>query len=48
METVSHLAISRRQGFVNDETHKLLYDRADKLARMLSGLRQTLRSNSGP
>lgn len=48
METVSHLAIARRQGMVSGDAHQPLYAHAEKLARMLSGLRSTLRPNSGP
>lgn len=48
METVSHLAIAHRQGLVSDQTYKSLYDHAEKIGRMLSSFRQTLRSNSGP
>ncbi|MDZ4689656.1 MAG: four helix bundle protein [Planctomycetaceae bacterium] len=44
METVSHLAIASRQGFVSDEAYKSLYDHAEQIGRMLSSFRQTLRS----
>jgi four helix bundle protein len=45
METVSHLSIARRRKFVSDEAFEDTYQQAEKLARMLSGLRQTLRSS---
>ncbi|MDX1967579.1 MAG: four helix bundle protein [Planctomycetaceae bacterium] len=46
IETVSHCAIARRQGFLQDEEYKLVYAQAEKLGRMLSGLRQSLRRDS--
>lgn len=44
METVSHLTIARRGKYLSDERFQDLYQQAERLARMLSGLRQTLRS----
>lgn len=46
METVSHLAIAQRQTFVTDDEYRNLYALAEKLGRMLSGLRQTLKKSS--
>ena len=42
METISHLTVAKRQGFVTVENHRLLYDRAERVGRMLSGLRRSL------
>lgn len=44
METVSHLTIARRRDFVTDDSFQRLYLHAEKLARMLSGLRHTLKA----
>jgi four helix bundle protein len=44
METVSHLAIAHRQGLVSEDFYKSLYEHAEKIGRMLSGFRQSLRS----
>ncbi len=44
METVSHLSIAQRRHFITDIQFQELYQRAERLARMLSGLRSTLRS----
>jgi four helix bundle protein len=41
METVSHLAVARRQIFLNEPRHAALYSDAERLARMLSGLRSS-------
>jgi four helix bundle protein len=43
METVSHLTIARRRRYVSEEAYQNLYQQAERQARMLSGLRQTLR-----
>jgi len=42
METISHLTVAKRQGFVSDENYQALYDQADRVGRMLSGLRRSL------
>jgi len=42
MEVVSHLFISRDQGFLDAETFNTLYELADRLARVLSGFRDSL------
>jgi four helix bundle protein len=41
METVSHMKIAQRQSFLSEEPALLLYATADRLARMLSGLRNS-------
>ncbi len=41
METVSHLTIAFRQEMVKADDHKLLYEKSDRLARVLSGLRSS-------
>jgi len=43
MESTSQLEIGRRQGFLKDEQ----YQRADRVARMLSGLRASLEQSTG-
>lgn len=45
METVSQLAIAEQQGFLSSAEHGGLREAADRLARMLSGLRTGLLSN---
>jgi len=42
METVSQSHIGKRQSFLLAEDFKDLYDRAERLSRMLSGLRSKL------
>lgn len=42
IETVSHLKIAQRQSFVKEEDFQRLYDQAERLGRMLSGLRKSL------
>lgn len=42
MEVVSHAAIAQRRRFLPDDAHNELYQRADRLARILSGLRNKL------
>jgi four helix bundle protein len=44
MESVSHAAIASRQQLLSEPEFRSLYDHAERIARMLSGLRQTLRS----
>jgi four helix bundle protein len=43
-ELVSQGFIAQKQGFLNEESSKQLYSEADELIRMLSGLRNHLRS----
>jgi four helix bundle protein len=42
METVSQSHIAKRQSFLLTEDFQDLYDRAERLSRMLSGLRSKL------
>ncbi|MEX0703942.1 MAG: four helix bundle protein [Planctomycetales bacterium] len=42
METVSHLAIARRQEMISDADHRALYEETERIVRMLSGLRNSL------
>jgi four helix bundle protein len=44
LETVSELKVAQRQRFVNAQDYEKLYDEAEHLARMLSGLRRTIKS----
>lgn len=46
METVTHLTIAEQQGFLARQDHEQLRERADRLARMLSGLRGSLLAQS--
>ena len=46
LESVSEMEIARRQGFLNDEIFRKAYNEAEALARMLSGLRRTLKKRS--
>lgn len=46
MEVVSQSHIARRQKFFNDEQFNAVITQADELARMLSGLRNSLRASS--
>ncbi len=43
METVSHAAIAKRQTFLPDADYQELYDQAEKLGRMLTGLKKSLK-----
>ena len=43
MEAVSQLHVARRQGFVSDAAFQKLYAHAEKIARILSGLRSRLK-----
>src|SRR4051812_19617820 len=45
METVSHLSIGSRRKYVSENALQNLYQHAEKIARMLSGLRQSLHSS---
>ena len=42
MESISHLEIARRQSFLDEDNYRVLYSQADRLARMLSGLKNSL------
>jgi len=42
MEVVSQMYLSRRQKFLSESEFKDLYQRADQLARMLSGLKTSV------
>lgn len=41
-EVVSQSAIAKRQGFLSDDDHKVIYEAAAEQGRMLSGLRRAL------
>ncbi len=41
MEAVSHLTIAFRQTMLKAEDHRILYEKSDRLARVLSGLRNS-------
>ncbi len=43
MESVSELHVAKRQRFLSDEAFENAYNRAEILARMLSGFRRTLK-----
>ena len=42
METVSHMTIACRQGFASQQDYQSFYAEAERLARILSGLRNSL------
>lgn len=42
METVSQMFIARRRKFADEASFRRIYDSADELARMLSGLRASM------
>jgi four helix bundle protein len=42
METISHLTVAKRQGYVETDDYQLLYGQAERVGRMLSGLRRSL------
>jgi four helix bundle protein len=42
METMTHLAIAHQQGFLSRDDYDRLREQADRLARILSGLRNSL------
>lgn len=46
MEVVSQASIPKTQSFSKEENSQDLYKRADELARMLSGLRKSLKQNN--
>jgi four helix bundle protein len=43
MEVVSQLRIAERRGFVSNETATKIYQQCEQIARMLSGLRETIK-----
>lgn len=43
METVSHAAVARSEEYLSDADYRDLYDRTEKLGRMLTGLKKTLK-----
>jgi four helix bundle protein len=45
METVSHIAIAKQERYVTPEVHKELYSQAERLGKVLSGLRRSLERN---
>ncbi|MBL8851436.1 MAG: four helix bundle protein [Planctomycetaceae bacterium] len=47
MESISQLQIARRQGFLKDELYQDVYQLAERVARMLSGLRTSMERTSG-
>lgn len=46
MEVLSQIAIAERRSYINNETKTTLYQRGEQLARMLSGLRSSLRKDT--
>jgi four helix bundle protein len=48
MEVVSHLFIAKRLTFINEPDFQRLYQAAEKLTRILSGLRRGLGEDSPP
>ena len=42
MESISHITVAKRQGFLREEDFQRLYQVAERAARMLSGLRSSL------
>jgi len=42
METISHLTVAQRQRFVSANNYQQLYEQAERVGRMLSGLRRSL------
>jgi four helix bundle protein len=45
LETVSHLTIASRQGFLKPADHQGLYAHCEKIGRMLAGLRKHLQKS---
>jgi four helix bundle protein len=41
-EVVSQSFVGRRQGFLNEKSFRAMYDAAEEIGRMLSGLRKSL------
>ena len=46
MEVVSQSHLARRQGFLDQETFQSIYNEAEAISRMLSGLRSSLMKTS--
>ncbi|SRR6266498_142385 len=46
LETVSQIKVAQKEEFVNKEAYEKLYDEAEPLAKMLSGLRRSLDKRS--
>jgi four helix bundle protein len=44
LENVAELELAKRQQFINLKTHEIAYEKAERLAKMLSGFRRTLKS----
>lgn len=44
METISHLTIAHRMNYIGKDEFESLYQQADRLGRMLSGLRNSQQS----
>ncbi len=44
LEVVSQASVARNQGFLDDHGHQRIYNSADELSRMLSGLQSSLES----
>ena len=42
-EVVTHCVIARRRCYLTDESHRKIYVQAEEIARMLSGLRNSLK-----
>jgi four helix bundle protein len=47
METVSQLIIARQRGHLAQDGYQTIYELAERVARMLSRLRSSLRDNDG-
>jgi four helix bundle protein len=47
MEVVSQPTLAKRQRFITQNDHQTVYNEAEELARMLSGLRSTLLRDRG-
>lgn len=45
MEVVSHASIANRQNLINDQDDQSTYRQAERLGKMLSGLRKSLQRN---
>jgi len=47
MELITQIAIASRQGFLTQPAYIDAYERSEQIARMLSGLRSSLRHDKG-
>jgi hypothetical protein len=45
LETVSELKVAQKQQFLGTQLYEKIYNEAEQLAKMLSGLRQMVRNN---